>query len=267
MDETVRPAYESLTAAPSPDPHEPRERQPGQELTSGAGASQAAWYARLLGGFTFLNNRFILASLSLVVVLLLTAAVFAAIGNGARRMPLVVVRPTPTPTTGAPALALDGGLPGRILYTVSVRNGPNAFLLTSILGTVPRGTMIAVVGRNAEQTWLQIVYPPDSVLRGWVDARYIAITGDVSRLPLAGPGPRPEVAVPTSAAQPGVHAAPPTVPPPTAVQPSQTPFSLPTHTPPLRPTATSTAPTRVRTTPTPQRTATPPQPATGTPHG
>src|SRR3972149_3743504 len=60
------------------------------------------------------------------------------------------------------------GLPGRLRSTARMRNGPDATY--AILGTIPRGALVPVVGRNADATWLQVVYPPTSQLRGWVDA-------------------------------------------------------------------------------------------------
>ena len=140
-----------------------------------------------------LNNRLILSGLGLVVVLLLIAIVLVSIGHGNEdgHSNILGIR---TPDANSTALP-RGGLSGRVLTTASVRNGPNATY--SLLGTIPRGATIAVIGRNEDISWLQIRYSPGSSLRGWIDAQFLDISGDVSQLAVAGPGPVPAVAVPT----------------------------------------------------------------------
>jgi hypothetical protein len=218
MDETDLPPHRPVAPliATEPPPEVAEPARPAPLALQVRGSVAAARGTRLAEWLALFSSRFILASFGLVVVLFLIVVVLATIGRGATPVPLVVVPPTTTPTTSPPAVALYGGLLGRILETVSVRNGPNALTLTAILGTVPRATKVAVVGRNTDRSWLQIVYPPDSGLRGWMDARYIDVTGDVSQIPLAGPAPEPEVAIPTSPAI-VVRRAPPAVLTPTAV--------------------------------------------------
>lgn len=162
--------------------------------TLAATTSVSRWEAWL----PVLNNRLILSGLGLVVVLLLISIVLVSIGRGNTDTHpiLVTVRTPDASTTALPG----GGLNGRVLTTVSVRNGPGATY--GYLGTVPRGAAVAVVGRNGTTTWLQIPYPPGSPLRGWLDANFVQVTGDVSQLAVAGPGPTPFVSLPTASAPP-----------------------------------------------------------------
>ncbi len=81
------------------------------------------------------------------------------------------------------------GLVGHVLTTVTMRNGPGP--THAILGTIPRGALVSVVGRNSDEDWLQVI--PVSGIRGWVDADLIEVTGDISELIIAGPGAGPSV--------------------------------------------------------------------------
>jgi uncharacterized protein YraI len=207
----------------------------------------------LEGWHGLLNNRFLLSALAIVVVLLLTAIVLVAIGQGGAG----TEGDTPSNIGGSlggaktPARPV-GGLSAKTTTTLSFRNGPGASY--PILGTIPRGAVVAVVGRNGDQSWLQVRYPPNSNLKGWVDAQLLDVNGDLTTLVVAGPGPVasaeitfvPPAAVvesatatetfaaaqPTSTARPGT----PTV----RRTPTRTPrqFTTPTPTLPELPSAT-----------------------------
>ncbi len=214
--------------------------------TPAATTSASRWEAWL----PVLNNRLILSGLGLVVVLLLISIVLVSIGRGnTDTHPILVTVRTPDAST----TALPGGsLSGRVLTTVSVRRGPGATY--DYVGTVPRGAAVAIVGRNGTTSWLQIPYPPGSPLRGWVDANFVEVTGDVSQLAIAGPGPTPFVSLPTASAPPtGVPSAIEATSAPTQ---EQTPGVTATPTSQARPTPTE----QPRPTPTeqPKPTATPP---------
>jgi uncharacterized protein YraI len=191
-----------------------------------------------------LNNRFILSGLAAVAVLLISAIVLVAIGqengdtNGSDR-PGVVAPPTdgdPTPTRA------PGTLSGRVLQTVTLRNGPDSQF--AIVGTIPRGALVAVVGRSEDAGWLQVRYPPGSALRGWVISTFLEVEGNVSLLAIAAAGPEPTIEVP---GEPTFIFVPPTDVPVETEEPVVTRRPRPTST--RRPASPTPAPTVVEETP------------------
>lgn len=192
------------------------------------------------GSVALLNNRFILGGLGVVVVLLLTAIVLVAIGQGdsAKGNAPNVSVPPGDKTPSRPI----GGLAGTTKTTASYRNGPGPTYV--ILGTIPRGATVAVVGRNEDDSWLQVRYPPSSTLKGWVDAKLLDVEGDVTVLAIAGPGPVASADityVPTAAIYEPVGT--PTAEPaePTRItRPTGTPTSRPSVTPYRTPLTTNT---------------------------
>lgn len=184
------------------------------------------------------RNRLILAGLGLIALLVVGALLLIAIGNGddepQRRASLV--QPTPAPGSSTPG---GDDLTGVLRTTASMRNGPG--IGYPPIGTVPEGAAVPVVGRNADDSWVQVVFPPGSELLGWVNVAFIDVNGDISALVVAGPGESPNVPVPTSSGPlPG----------------SETPADEPTSAPTRRPTNT-----RVPTiTPRPGATPTIPSP-------
>jgi uncharacterized protein YraI len=225
-----------VPAEPPRLPPEIRMQPPQRRPRPAAGLTRSGrWDAWL----PLLNNRLILSGLGLVVVLLLIAIVLVAIGHGsdAGSTHAVVAVSTPRPNTTA---LPSGNLTARVTTTVSIRNGPSATY--GIVGTIPKGATVPAVGRNDNNTWVQVQY---SNVTGWVDVQFLQVTGDVSALAVAGPGPAPVVDVPTQSQ------------PPTAIIVTiEEPTSTPTEETPV----VTAQPTRATTpTPTeaPQRTATP----------
>ena len=143
-----------------------------------------------------LRNRFILAGLGVLVVLLLVAIVLFAVG-GEDGNDTSGVAAQATNDGGVTTPVLGPGLPGQLRTTTTMRNGPGSTY--AILGTIPRDSVVTVVGRNQDDTWLQVLYPPGTQLRGWVRASLIDVNGDVSELVIAGPGELPDIPVPTYA--------------------------------------------------------------------
>lgn len=87
-----------------------------------------------------------------------------------------VQQPTSTPTTpgeSAPApVATTSPLTGVInATTLNVRQGPGATF--PVLGRLPNGTVVTVVARNADSTWLNICCLPDGATQGWVSAQFV----------------------------------------------------------------------------------------------
>jgi uncharacterized protein YraI len=177
-----------------------------------------------------LSNRFILGGLGILTVMLVAAIVLFAVGgdgdNGGSNV-------SAQPTTGPGATAVIG--PGTTY---------------AFLGLVRGGILLTVVGRNEGDTWFQVIYPPGSTFRVWVQADAIDIEGDTSNLVIAGPAEGPDIVVPTYA---GPVQPLPTEPGGTEIEETPTPVDAePTRTP--RPRFTP-APTW-----TPRPTATPPGP-------
>ena len=185
---------ERAPVEPPPPRLEPRASIHARRRRVAPVALSSRWDAWL----PLLNNRGILSGLGLVVALLLIAIVLVAIGSESQDTDrALVTNPTPGPNS---TVLPRGSLSGHLVTTTSVRNGPDSSY--AILGTVPRGATVAVIGRNEDQSWLQIRYPPGSALLGWVNAEFLETTGDVSKLGVAGPGPSPDIIVPTQAEVP-----------------------------------------------------------------
>ena len=190
-----------------------------------------------------LRNRLILLGLGVIVVLLLITVVLVVIdAGGGAGTPSGAIGPN-TPVSDATVVPLQG-LPGHMRSTATLWNGPGDTY--AILGTVAKNATVSVIGRNAGGSWLQVV-PPHSV-RGWIDATFIDVQGDVSRLPIGGPGSGPDVAVPTSVVFNTPVRVPtkpqelPTEPQATPTESAKlattTPIFAPTNTPPLASTPT-----------------------------
>ncbi|MDX1663969.1 MAG: SH3 domain-containing protein [Candidatus Promineifilaceae bacterium] len=94
-------------------------------------------------------------------------------------LPVVGVTPTPSPS---PATGVIN------TYALNVRNGPGAGYAVQI--ALPRNTQLALLGRNAAGTWLQVRRPGGAI--GWVDASYIHTTANISNLPVAGVSDPPD---------------------------------------------------------------------------
>ena len=93
--------------------------------------------------------------------------------------------PTSTPTTpgeSAPApVAATSTLTGVIsATTLNVRQGPGGAF--PVLGRLPNGTVVTVVARNADNTWLNICCLPDGATQGWVSAQFVTPNYTVAEL-------------------------------------------------------------------------------------
>jgi uncharacterized protein YraI len=228
------PSLPELAASATHLPAPPRS-------SSGASIVAEGWAA-------LLNNRFILAALGVVALLLLTTVILVAIGHGGSD-------DLPSANLGAPAgektaVRPVGSFVGTTVTAVGYRNGPGPTY--SILGTIPRGATVAIVGRNEDESWLQVRYPPNSTLKGWVDAKLLEVSGDLTKLVVAGPGPvaSADGVLPTAQDQPFATEtveSEPTL----SYRPTRTPTFRPTRTPYRPPTATSTVPEPPTATPPP----------------
>lgn len=255
-----------MTSEPPAD--QTRESQPPRIPTSGGpgGGEENLPAKGWLDWAGLLRNRFILGGIGVVVVLFLAAIVLVAVGGGDDDdVGRSIASGTEVP--GESTANSVRGLSGEMRTTTTMRNGPGATY--AIIGTIPSGAVVSIVGRNADEAWLQVTYPAGSQLRGWVPAGSLKVSGDVSRLTIAGPGESPGALVPTSPApiiaDPGPlgTASLPTDPPPTApiVTPAGT--EAPTAPPPVGPSATATTgPTKPPPTLTPEPVTPTEKPAT-----
>ncbi|MCH8161076.1 MAG: SH3 domain-containing protein [Chloroflexi bacterium] len=240
------PLLEELAAGPAPQepPQQPPVdggRQPGEQFD---------WLAPL-------HNRFIIAGVSLLILLALTAVVLLVFSRGdgdpgtGPRVGVIGDDPTtPAPIDSLTAIALA---------TTTLHNGPGTNFPP--LGTVRRGTRVPIVGRNEDGTWLQVVFPPGSAIRGWIEITFLEVTGDLTEVSVAGPGSGPSIIVPTSVFEEPTNTP---IPADTPV-PADTPADEPANTP-----EPSTTPLETETPPpieTPAPTATQAPPPTETPVG
>ncbi len=194
------------------------------------------------------ENRLIIAGVSLLGVLALTAIVllvFSRGDGGAAFTPNFGVisddDDDETPT-------VEFALTAEALTTTTLRNGPNESFVP--LGTVPRGARVPIVGRNEDDTWLQVTYPPGSPLRGWVNIDFFEVTGELHDVDVAGPGSGPSIVVPTS------------IPTLVSEDPTDTPVPTdePTDTPEFKETPLVTETGEPAETPEPMETESAPDP-------
>ncbi len=110
-------------------------------------------------------------------------------------LPVIAVAPAPE---APPVEVPEGGLAGTTTNAVNFRAGPGTN--HSIIRLLSTGTSVAVVGRNSNNTWFQVIVGDQE---GWLYFSLVNITGDTSALPVTAQ-------VPTSGAGSGGGAAPPT---------------------------------------------------------
>lgn len=143
---------------------------------------------------SFLRHPVVLAALSVVVVLVVVAVALLLVGGDGKEEGATGTAPTPTGATEA-ASPSAGALTGEVIATANVRSGPDERY--PVLGTVRNGASLEVVGRSEDEQWLQVVYPPRSGLHGWLDATFLRLNGDPTRLALATAEALPIPEVPT----------------------------------------------------------------------
>src|SRR3972149_4220559 len=134
VDETSPPEPRPSNAGQRPEAWDPPalpelQAPPPAPVREARGRGGSLWDE----GLSLLYNRFILAGLGTVAVLLLIAIVLVVVGSGDATAPGNLVVPEPTVDDGTPVVR-GGGLAGRARITLTVRNGPG--LTYSILGTL-----------------------------------------------------------------------------------------------------------------------------------
>lgn len=105
--------------------------------------------------------------------------------------------PSPEPASGPPQVT--------IVQDMNVRAGPGTNY--PIAGPGPAGETSTIVGRNADNSWVQVEYPLTADKTGWVYADLVEISGDLSSVAVVQVAPPP---APTAAPQQEEAAAEPT---------------------------------------------------------
>jgi len=146
---------------------------------------------------SLLRNPLVLGGLA--IALAVAAAIVVAVLLSDNQGETVIVTPagetsvvggTPTRTP----VPLEG-MSARALSTLTVRAGPGTGYIS--LGIARRDAELEVVGKNEEETWLAISYPPRSRLLGWVAADGVELEGSLASLSVATPESLVLPAVPT----------------------------------------------------------------------
>lgn len=98
-----------------------------------------------------------------------------------------IIQPTPTPT------ATPDGFTATILSAVqNVRSGPSTSF--DILGQIPEGTQLRVIGATSDFTWIVVDYRGQ---QGWLATYLLETFGDRNSVPIIHPPPTPTPQPPT----------------------------------------------------------------------
>lgn len=95
--------------------------------------------------------------------------------------------PTSTPITTAPETdigILTGPAARVVVAELNIRQGPDTSYPP--VGTLHRGDLVQIVGRNADSSWWAVSYRGGTA---WVLSELVAPEGDVSTVPLVAPPP------------------------------------------------------------------------------
>jgi hypothetical protein len=91
---------------------------------------------------------------------------------------------------GAPWAAITAG-------ALNVRRGPGTNY--PVVGQLKQNDVVEISGKNADSSWLQIVYPTGTIGRGWISASYAQVRGSPASIPVVETPPPP---TPTPASSP-----------------------------------------------------------------
>ncbi|HSG17988.1 MAG TPA: PA14 domain-containing protein [Anaerolineae bacterium] len=81
--------------------------------------------------------------------------------------------------TGSPESGPTGVSATTFAYSLNMRQGPSTDF--PIITKLPRGTVVPVIGRTADSSWLQVVYQGAT---GWIWASYTSVSGDLTSVPV-----------------------------------------------------------------------------------
>jgi hypothetical protein len=110
----------------------------------------------------------------------------------------VVAEVTATPTALA-SVTLPPGVPRAAITAevLNIRRGPGTNY--SVIGQLQQNDVVEIVGKNADSSWLQIVYPAGTIGRGWVSVSYAQVSGSLASIPVVE---TPQPSTPTPASSP-----------------------------------------------------------------
>ena len=164
--------------------------------------AELVWTPPAAGGYTLQLKAYNIQGVASEPVMLFLMAV-----SSSTEIPTL----TPIPTLAeTEALAVT-------TVALNVRQGPGQHY--PILGLVPPGTRLRIVGRNPEATWWQVVYPDGSEERGWIFADFTQ-SFNTADVPIVA---TPEPPTPTATATP--------LPTPTYTRSAPTFTSIPSPSP------------------------------------
>ena len=108
----------------------------------------------------------------------------------------VVEEVTATPTTPA-GVPLPPGAPWAAVTTgvLNVRKGPGTNY--PVIGQLQQNDVVEIAGKNADSSWLQIVYPTGTIGRGWISVSYAQVSGSLASIPVVE-APLPPTPTPAS---------------------------------------------------------------------
>jgi hypothetical protein len=111
----------------------------------------------------------------------------------------VVEEATAATPTIPPGGTLPPGAPGATITAsvLNVRKGPGTNY--PVIGQLQQNDVVEIVGKNADGSWLQIVYPTGTIGRGWISAFYAQVSGSLASIPVVEAPPPP---TPTPASSP-----------------------------------------------------------------
>jgi uncharacterized protein YraI len=141
-----------------------------------------------------LNERLVAA-----FAVLLIASLACSVGSpAATPAPIVIVVTATDSTDEVPAetpAGIDGSASATTNQELNIRGGPGTAY--SVVGAVPGGTTVPVIGRNADGSWLQITH---NGITGWISSGYTQTTGlDGVQVVSAPPPPTAVGPAPTTA--------------------------------------------------------------------
>ena len=112
----------------------------------------------------------------------------------------VIEEVTATPTTLA-GVTLPPGVPWAAITAgvLNVRRGPSTNY--PVIGQLKQNDVVEISGKNADGSWLQIVYPTGTIGRGWISASYAQVRGSPVSIPVVET-PLPPTPTPTPASSP-----------------------------------------------------------------
>jgi hypothetical protein len=95
---------------------------------------------------------------------------------------------TPTTPVGA-TLPPDVPWAAVTAQILNIRKGPGTHY--PVIGQLQQNDVVEITGKNADSSWLQIVYPTGTIGRGWIFASYAQLRGSPAAIPVVETSPPP----------------------------------------------------------------------------